>query len=58
MDDDDLELPPDLDVGPINAGGEGYFVPPTKGKDIISVPQVAVLYCVHLDIAQSVFTPQ
>ncbi|XP_064607662.1 coatomer subunit alpha-like [Liolophura sinensis] len=32
--DDDLELPPDLDVGPAAGGGsgdEGYFVPPTKG---------------------------
>ncbi|RUS90316.1 hypothetical protein EGW08_001914 [Elysia chlorotica] len=31
--DDDLELPPDLDVGPAatGAGEEGYFVPPTKG---------------------------
>nr|XP_011420529.2 coatomer subunit alpha [Crassostrea gigas] len=31
--DDDLELPPDLDVGPAAAGGgeEGFFVPPTKG---------------------------
>ena len=31
--DDDLELPPDLDLGPAAAGGgeEGYFVPPTKG---------------------------
>ncbi|XP_046576766.1 coatomer subunit alpha-like [Haliotis rubra] len=29
--DDDLELPPDLDVGPTPTGEEGYFVPPTKG---------------------------
>lgn len=29
--DDDLELPADLDVGPTTDGGEGYFVPPTKG---------------------------
>ncbi|XP_022308214.2 coatomer subunit alpha-like [Crassostrea virginica] len=31
--DDDLELPPDLDVGPAAGGGgeEGFFVPPTKG---------------------------
>lgn len=30
--DDDLDLPTDLDIGPIPAGGdEGYFVPPTKG---------------------------
>lgn len=30
--DDDLELPPDLDVPSTpTAGGEGYFVPPTKG---------------------------
>ncbi|KAG1700924.1 Coatomer subunit alpha [Nymphon striatum] len=31
--DDDLELPPDLDVGPTatGSGEEGYFVPPTKG---------------------------
>ena len=30
--DDDLELPADLDVGPAaTGGGEGYFVPPTKG---------------------------
>lgn len=30
--DDDLELPPDLDVGPAApSGDEGYFVPPTKG---------------------------
>lgn len=31
VDDADLELPPDLDVGPATAGEEGYFVPPTKG---------------------------
>ncbi|XP_048728495.1 coatomer subunit alpha-like [Ostrea edulis] len=31
--DDDLELPPDLDMGPAAIGGgeEGFFVPPTKG---------------------------
>ncbi|XP_013382389.1 coatomer subunit alpha isoform X2 [Lingula anatina] len=30
--DDDLELPADLEVGPVTeAGEEGYFVPPTKG---------------------------
>ncbi|XP_048236489.1 coatomer subunit alpha-like [Haliotis cracherodii] len=29
--DDDLDLPPDLDVGPTPSGEEGYFVPPTKG---------------------------
>ncbi|XP_064643414.1 coatomer subunit alpha-like isoform X3 [Lineus longissimus] len=30
--DEDLELPADLDVGPIAGGDdEGYFVPPTKG---------------------------
>ena len=31
--DDDLELPPDLDLGPGGgvSGDEGYFVPPTKG---------------------------
>ena len=30
--DDDLELPPDLDVAAPSAGEEGYFVPPTRGK--------------------------
>ncbi|XP_077985035.1 coatomer subunit alpha-like isoform X2 [Glandiceps talaboti] len=32
--DDDLELPADLDIGPLPTGGsgeDGYFVPPTKG---------------------------
>ncbi|XP_032833195.1 coatomer subunit alpha [Petromyzon marinus] len=31
--DEDLELPPDLDVpsGPLTGGEEGFFVPPTKG---------------------------
>lgn len=30
--DEDLVLPPDLDVGPLSGGGdEGYFVPPVKG---------------------------
>lgn len=30
--DEDLVLPPDLDVGPVSgAGDEGYFVPPVKG---------------------------
>jgi len=30
--DDDLELPPDLDVGPLPTGdGEDYYVPPTQG---------------------------
>ncbi|XP_077868363.1 coatomer subunit alpha-like isoform X2 [Saccoglossus kowalevskii] len=30
--DDDLELPADLDIGPVPTGGdEGYYVPPTKG---------------------------
>lgn len=34
VDDDDLELPADLDLPDILAseGGDGYFVPPTKGK--------------------------
>lgn len=32
VDDGDLELPPDLDVGTVApTGEEGYFVPPTKG---------------------------
>ncbi|KAL8592535.1 hypothetical protein ACOMHN_030220 [Nucella lapillus] len=33
VEDEDLELPPDLDVGgpATGAGEEGYFVPPTKG---------------------------
>eukprot|EP00794_Sanderia_malayensis_P012655 gene12655-13955_t len=29
--DDDLELPADMDIGLPSEGGEGYFVPPTKG---------------------------
>ena len=31
--DDDIELPADLDLPatPTTAGGEGFFVPPTKG---------------------------
>jgi len=30
--DEDLELPPDLDVGPLPSGdGEDYYVPPTQG---------------------------
>ncbi|ESO90102.1 hypothetical protein LOTGIDRAFT_218145 [Lottia gigantea] len=29
--DDDLELPADLDVGPVSTGEDGFFVPPTKG---------------------------
>jgi len=33
--DDDLDLPPDLDVDlDVGGEGEGYFVPPTKGKCI------------------------
>merc|ERR1712142_554064 len=37
--DDDLELPPDLDVGPISSGGEAgdYYVPPTKGTSQTTV---------------------
>jgi len=36
--DDDLELPPDLDVGPISSGdGEDYYVPPTKGTSQTTV---------------------
>lgn len=31
VDDDELELPPDLDVGPAASTDEGYFVPPTRG---------------------------
>jgi len=31
IDDDDLELPPDLDIPADLGGQEGYFVPPTKG---------------------------
>ncbi|XP_066920930.1 coatomer subunit alpha-like [Clytia hemisphaerica] len=32
--DDDLELPADLDVGPMPAGGgEDYYVPPTRGNN-------------------------
>jgi len=31
--DDDLELPADLDVGPVSGGGgEDYYVPPTRGN--------------------------
>ncbi|GAB6033480.1 hypothetical protein CHUAL_013365 [Chamberlinius hualienensis] len=29
--DDDLELPPELEVNASTSGNEGYFVPPTKG---------------------------
>ena len=38
--DDDLELPPDLDVPSTPTGGEGFFVPPTKGTS-----QSQVEYC-------------
>ena len=43
--DDDLELPADLDVGPSSgSGGEGDFVPPTKGTS-----QAQVIYACLLD---------
>lgn len=32
VDDDDLELPPDLDVGPVSATEGEYYVPPTRGN--------------------------
>lgn len=36
VDDDDLELPADLDLPDMPASeGEGYFVPPTKGWFIV-----------------------
>lgn len=44
--DDDLELPPDLDVGPATAGGgeEGFFVPPTKGTSQTQVSTQSELF--------------
>ncbi|XP_033100225.1 coatomer subunit alpha-like [Anneissia japonica] len=34
VDDDELDLPPDLDVGPMPGGGdEGFFTAPTKGMN-------------------------
>ena len=39
--DDDLELPPDLDVPSTpTSGGEGYFVPPSKGTSQAQVSRV------------------
>lgn len=36
VDDDDLELPADLDIAPDDgAHGEGFFVAPTKGKFLV-----------------------
>lgn len=44
--DDDLELPPDLDVGPAATGGgeEGFFVPPTKGTSQTQVSTQSELF--------------
>ena len=35
VDDEDLDLPPDLEITVDVGGGEGFFVPPTKGEMII-----------------------
>lgn len=36
VDDDDLDLPADLDIAvDVGGVGEGYFVPPTKGDEML-----------------------
>lgn len=53
--DDDLELPPDLDVPSTpTGGGEGYFVPPTKGTSQSQVCKLSVdKYLTHYCVVSS-----